>query len=59
MHCNISSREKARCVDESGHRSFLYEVHHVHRIELREHAVELIAVADVDLLEIESVGLRD
>ena len=35
------------------------EVHHVRRLELREHAVELVLVADVDLLELEPVGFRD
>ena len=29
------------------------------RLELRKHAVELILVADVDLLKLEPVGLRD
>ena len=36
-----------------------YEVHHVRRLELRKHAVEFVAVADVDLLELEPVGFRD
>ena len=35
------------------------EVHHVRRFEFRKHAVELVMVADVDLLKLEPAGLRD
>ena len=35
------------------------EVHHMRRFELTEHPVELVAVADVDLLELETVRFRD
>ena len=39
--------------------AFLLTVHHVRRLELRKHAVKFVFVADVDLLELESVGFRD
>ena len=35
------------------------EVHHMRRFELREQVVELVFVADVDLLELEPVRFRD
>ena len=51
--------ELARSVDRTVHMTFRGEVHHVRRLEFRKHAVELVPVADVDLLELESVRLRD
>ena len=39
--------------------AFRGEVHHVRRPESGEHAVELVLVADVDLLEFETVGFRN
>ena len=39
--------------------AFRGKVHHVRRLELRKHAVQLAAVADVNLLELEAVGLCD
>ena len=46
-------------IDGMIHMGFSSQVHHVRRFELRKHTVELVLVADVDLLELESVGLRD
>lgn len=40
------------------HMGFHREVHHLRRPELRKHAIQLVPpVADVDLLELEPVGL--
>ena len=49
----------AGAINGTVHMEFGGEVHHMRRLELREHAVELVAVADVDLLELEPVGFRD
>ena len=35
------------------------EVHHMRRLELRKHTVELVFVADVHFFELETVGLRN
>ena len=56
---DIGLDELAGSVDRTVHMGFGGEVHHVRRLELRKHAVELVLVADVDLLEPEPVGLRD
>ena len=46
-------------VDRTVYMAFRREVHHVRRFELREHPVELVFVADIDLLELEPIGLRE
>ena len=56
---DIGLDELARAVDGTVHMGFGGEVHHVRRLELGKHAVELVAVADVDLLELEPAGACD
>ena len=55
----LPENEVTRTVDGTVHMGFGGEGHHVRQLELGEHPVELVAVADVDLLELEPVRLRD
>ena len=56
---DVRLNELARTVDRTIHMAFRSEVHHMRRFELCKHPIKLILVADVDLLELEPVGLRD
>ena len=56
---DVGLDELTRSVDGTVHVGFGGQVHHVRRFELTENAIELVFVANVDLLELEPVGFRD
>ena len=59
LYGKVCPDELAGALDRTVHVAFLREVHHMRRLELGEYAVQLTPVADVDLLELEPVGVCD